>query len=240
MSLPKYGLKIRFSRQQLVLLVACVLIVLLQAYYLQKYLSLDFIHKYRFSIAAFVKDHYVLAVCIFSLIYSLAVSLSVPAAPLTLLGGFLFGFVPGVIIALVSATLGGCLGFLFVRYVVGRRFQRKYSQQLTTFNKEINRNGFYYLLGLRLTFVVPFFLINILAGLTKVPLTHFVLATFIGIIPATIAYTYAGQHLQDITSIKDIFNRRLVLIFLLLAILALVPILLKLKTSRLQSPHRSD
>ncbi len=85
------------------------------------------------------------------------------------------------------------LAFLFARYLLGQLLQDKYQLQLDRFNREMEASGSRYLLTLRLIPIFPFFLINFLSGLTRVPLKTFAWTTALGIIPGTIIFAYAGQ-----------------------------------------------
>jgi uncharacterized membrane protein YdjX (TVP38/TMEM64 family) len=153
---------------------------------------------------------------------------SLPGATImTLAGGFLYTFFIGALYVNVGATAGATLAFLFARYIAGKSLQEKYGGRLEKFNSELDRNGWSYLLTLRFIPVFPFFLINIFAGLTKIPLRTFVWTTSVGIFPGSLIYAYAGQQLGDIGSVKDIFSGRVLLAFLLLAGLAIFPTLYK-------------
>ncbi|NJL59874.1 MAG: TVP38/TMEM64 family protein [Desulfobacteraceae bacterium] len=105
----------------------------------------------------------------FILIYIVSVALSIPGATLlTLIGGFLFGKWWGTLYVNVGATSGAMLAFLLSRYLLGETLQQKYDRQLKTMNHELEKNGVWYILSLRLLPVFPFFLINLVAGLTRI------------------------------------------------------------------------
>jgi len=146
---------------------------------------------------------------------------------LTLAGGFLFHLFPGIIYVNVAATVGATLGFLFARYILGNKVQEKYASQLERFNRELDENGHLYLLTLRLIPAFPFFLINLLAGLTKVSLKTFFWTTMVGILPGSLVYSFAGSQLNTIESVEDIFSGSIIAAFLALALFALLPVILK-------------
>jgi uncharacterized membrane protein YdjX (TVP38/TMEM64 family) len=127
----------------------------------------------------------------------------------------------------VGATLGATFAFLFSRYILGRAIQAKYGAQLEKFNRELDENGHLYLLTVRFIPVFPFFLINILSGLTKIPLWTYVWTTSAGILPGSLVYTFAGSQLGTINSIGDLLTGRILVAFLLLAALTLTPLVLK-------------
>ena len=150
---------------------------------------------------------------------------SLPGATiLTLAAGYLFNFLIGAIYVNIGATTGAALAFLFARYVAGKSIQKKYADKLAKFNVELDKNGARYLLTLRFIPLFPFFLINIFAGLTNIPLRTFIWTTSLGILPGSLVYAYAGQQLGTIKSVGDIFTGKVLAAFLLLAAFALVPI----------------
>jgi uncharacterized membrane protein YdjX (TVP38/TMEM64 family) len=160
----------------------------------------------------------------FIAVYVLATALSVPGAViLTLAGGFLFGPATSVIYIDIGATAGAACAFLSARYLLGNRLQQKYGGQLAKFNSEMDRNGASYLLTLRLIPVFPFFLINFLAGLTKVPLRTFLWTTSLGIIPGTAVFAFAGQQLGSIDSLADILSKKVIAAFAALGLFTLAP-----------------
>jgi uncharacterized membrane protein YdjX (TVP38/TMEM64 family) len=146
---------------------------------------------------------------------------------LTLSGGFLFGALLGTLYVNAGATTGATLAFLFCRYAAGDWIQEKYLDKLITFNRELSENGYRYLLALRLIPLFPFFLINAGAGLTKIPLRTFVWTTSLGILPGSFVYAFAGKQLGSIESMGDIFSTEILIAFSLLALLVLVPVVVK-------------
>lgn len=187
------------------------------------------IQLYKERLLLFVRDQYILAVVSFIMVYSVAMSLLVPiGAILTLTGGFLFGALWGSLYALVGATLGASCAFLLVRNVWGVHLQKRYAQHLHNFNKAVARNGRRYLFAVRLIIIVPYALVNLLAGLTCISFKTFFWTTVCGILPGTIVYAFAGQQLATIDSIKNIFSWPVITAFILLGVLAFVPMLLQL------------
>ena len=170
-------------------------------------------------------QNYLFSVSIYILIYIAVTAFSLPGATiLTLAGGYLFNFFVGAIYVNIAATTGATLAFLFARYVVGESIQKKYADKLAKFNVELDKNGARYLLTLRFIPLFPFFLINIFAGLTNIPLKTFIWTTSLGIFPGSLVYAYAGEQLGTIKSIGDIFTGKVLAAFLFLAAFALVPI----------------
>ncbi len=169
-------------------------------------------------------DNYALSIVLFVLLYIVVTGLSIPGAVvLTLAGGFLYGTAPATLYVNLGATTGAVLAFLFARYLLGQQLQHKYQQQLDQFNREMDTAGARYLLTLRLVPVFPFFLINFLSGLTKVPLKTFAWTTAVGIIPGTVVFAYAGRQIGSIDSPAGILSTNVIAAFLLLASFALFP-----------------
>lgn len=190
-----------------------------------QYFSLESIKSNKEMLLQSVQAHYAIAVVTFIIVYILSVSLSLPGATvLTLSGGFLFGAILGVIYVNIGATIGATVIFILARYLIGSKLQNKYQDKLNTFNAELKEKGYLYMLTLRLIPLFPFFLINILAGLTNLPLRTFIWTTAVGIFPGSLVYTFAGKQLGTIHSLKDIFTPQIFAAFTLLGLLALLPI----------------
>jgi uncharacterized membrane protein YdjX (TVP38/TMEM64 family) len=160
--------------------------------------------------------------------YLIVVALSIPGATiLTLLGGYLFGTFYAVVIIAVGATLGAFIAFLSGRFLLRDSIEKRYGKAAELFNKKFQNNGTSYLLALRLIPVFPFFLVNLLSGLTRAKHITFLWTTFVGILPATTVYAYAGTRLVHIKSPSDLFSKEILIAFTLLGLLVLSPIILK-------------
>ncbi len=223
----------------LMALIIAAAIVSIRVFGLDHLLSLETFRQYRDQLLAFTAQHYLPTVAIFVLIYIAAVALSIPGATiLTLTAGFLFGFI-GVIYVNIGASAGAVLAFLAARYLIGDWVQRRYGEKLASFNKEIAENGYNYLLTLRFIPLFPFFLINIFAGLTRVPLTVFAWTTMVGILPGSFIYIYTGRQLGIIDKPGDILSWQIILAFVLLGLLVLSPVVIKkfMKKERSNSTH---
>jgi uncharacterized membrane protein YdjX (TVP38/TMEM64 family) len=155
------------------------------------------------------------------------VALSIPGAVIfSLAAGFLFGFW-GVLYVNIGATIGAIIAFLVARYLIGDWLQKRYANRLASFNREIEENGYNYLLMLRLIPVFPFFLVNIFAGITRIPLLTYAWTTIVGIAPASFVFIYAGCQLGNIDKPGDILTWQILLVFVLFGLLALIPVFLK-------------
>src|SRR2546427_4192207 len=192
---------------------------------LGRYLSLEALKSNRDALLAFTNQHFALAVALYIAIYCVVVAVSLPgAAILTLAGGFLFGSVLGTVFVNLGATTGSTLAFLAARYLLRDWVEQKFGDRLGPIQEGFAKNAFSYLMTLRLIPLFPFFLVNLVSGLTRVSLATYVAATSIGIIPGSFVYANAGRQLGTINSLSEIASPRVLGAFALLGLLALVPI----------------
>ena len=207
---------------------------------LGQYLSLDSLKANRDLLLNYTESHYAIAVGTFILIYILQTTFSLPGgAILTLTGGFLFGSLMGTVFVNVGATLGATLAFLAARYLLRDWVERKFGDRLDTIQSGFAKNAFSYLMTLRLIPAFPFFLVNLVSGLTRVNLGTYVLATSLGIIPGSFVFAFAGRQLGSINSLGEIASPPVLLAFTLLGLLALMPIAYRKWTGKHPQPVES-
>jgi uncharacterized membrane protein YdjX (TVP38/TMEM64 family) len=162
---------------------------------------------------------------LFILIYILQTAFSLPGATImTLAGGFIFGSLWATLYVNIGATTGATLAFLAARYLFHEWVERKFGDRLGPIQEGFAKNAFSYLLTLRLIPLFPFFLVNLLSGLTRVKVSTYVAATAVGIIPGSFVYTFAGRQLGTINTLSELASPRLILAFSLLGLLILVPV----------------
>jgi len=218
------------------LLIAALFAAALAAFFyfdLKQYLTLDALKSNRDRLLGFSEAHYLESVLLFIVVYIVQTAFSLPGgAILTLAGGFLFGSLLGTAYVNVGATLGATLAFLAARYLLHDWVERKFGSRLGSFQEGFSKNGFSYLMTLRLIPIFPFFLVNLLSGLTRVSLGTYVAATAIGIIPGSFVYAYAGRQLGMINSLKEIASPPVLVAFTLLGLLALTPIVYRKLAAR--------
>jgi len=192
---------------------------------LGQYLSLDSLKANRDLLLNYTETHYAAAVGLFILIYILQTTFSLPGgAILTLTGGFLFGSLMGTFFVNIGATVGATLAFLAARYLLRDWVENKFGDRLSTIQAGFAQNAFSYLMTLRLIPAFPFFLVNLVSGLTRVSVGTYALATAIGIIPGSFVFAFAGRQLGTINSLSEIASPSVLLAFTLLGLLALLPI----------------
>jgi uncharacterized membrane protein YdjX (TVP38/TMEM64 family) len=195
---------------------------------LGRYLSLDALKANRDRLLAFTEANYAGAVVLFIVMYCAVTGLSLPGAVImTLAGGFLFGSLLGMIYVNVGATSGATLAFLASRYLLRDWVEQKFGAKLGAIQEGFAKNAFSYLMTLRLIPLFPFFLINLLSGLTRVNVGTYVAATALGIVPGSFVYAYAGRQLGTLNSLKEIASPKVLLAFTLLGLLTLIPIVYK-------------
>lgn len=213
--------------KKILLLVAAAIAVALFFYLdLKRFLTLEALKANRQLLVEYYSAHEVATVAGFMIIYILQTALSLPgAAILSLAAGAIFGSLAGTLYAVVAATIGATCAFLVTRYLLRDAVLDKFGSKLEGLNRELEARGFNYLLFLRLVPLFPFFLINLAAGLTRLPLRIFVLGTLTGIIPGGFVFVNAGASLATINSLGDVASPRVLGSFALLGLFALAPVL---------------
>jgi uncharacterized membrane protein YdjX (TVP38/TMEM64 family) len=209
---------------------------------LGQFLSLDALQANRDALLQYTTSQYEIAVALFILVYILQTAFSLPGgAVLTLTGGFLFGSLMGTLFVNVGATAGATLAFLAARYLLRDWVEQKFGDRLGPIQEGFAKNAFSYLMTLRLIPAFPFFLVNLVSGLTRVNLGTYVLATSIGIIPGSFVFAFAGRQLGTINSLSEIASPPVLLAFTLLGVLALMPVAYrKWRNTKSGSNHSSS
>ena len=192
-------------------------------YDLGSYLTLEYMKAQQAEFAAYYKENTLLAIGAYSAVYILTTALSLPgAALLTLLGGALFGLMTGTIIVSFASTIGATLAFLVSRLLLRDWVQEKFGRHLAAFNDGIKKDGAFYLFTLRLIPAVPFFVINLVMGLTPMKTVAFFLVSQIGMLAGTIVFVNAGTQLAQIESLSGILSPEIIFSFVLLGIFPLL------------------
>jgi pyruvate/2-oxoglutarate dehydrogenase complex dihydrolipoamide dehydrogenase (E3) component/uncharacterized membrane protein YdjX (TVP38/TMEM64 family) len=159
----------------------------------------------------------------FFALYVAVAALSLPgAAIMTLAGGAIFGFGVGLVVVSFASTLGATLAFLASRFVLGESVQKKFGSRMADINKGIEKDGAFYLFTLRLVPLVPFFVINLLMGLTKMKTWTFFWVSQVGMLLGTAVFVNAGTQLAKIESLKGILSPGLIGSFVLLGVFPII------------------
>ncbi len=191
---------------------------------LGRFLSLDALKSNRDSLLAYTEANFGTAMGLFIVAYIIQTAFSLPGgAIMTLAGGFLFGSFLGTVLVNIGATTGATLAFLAARYLLRDWVEKKFGDRLEPIQAGFEKNAFSYLMTLRLIPAFPFFLVNLVSGLTRVNIGTYVAATSIGIIPGSFVFAFAGRQLGTINSLGEIASPPVLLAFTLLGLLALMP-----------------
>lgn len=203
----------------LILLVIVALIACFFIFDLQQYLDFSYIKSKQQDIANYYQANPIQCVLIFFSVYVIATSFSLPGASiLSLLAGAIFGLLLGSILVIFAATIGATVAFWLSRYLLGNSVQARYADKLKTINEGVKKDGAFYLLTLRLLPVFPFFVINVLMGLTPIRTLTYIVTSFFGMLAGTIIYVNVGTQLANLDSLSGILTPKIWGAFILLAI----------------------
>ncbi len=206
--------------------IICLILMLLLFYFifdLGSYLSLESLKIKKDAFADTYANNRVLTISVYMIIYIAVTALSLPgAAIMSLAGGALFGLAAGVVMVSFASTIGATLAFLVSKFIFRDWVQEKFGSSLVTVNEGIKKEGGFYLFTLRLVPVFPFFMINLVMGLTPIRISVFYLVSQIGMLPGTIVFINAGTHLGKIDSLQGILSPELIFSFVLLGIFPLI------------------
>lgn len=187
------------------------------------FLSLESLKTHQRALQEYVQQAPAGSAALYFAVYVVISALSIPGAALfTLLGGTLFPLWQGVLLVSFASTLGAALAMLTSRYILRDGIQRRFSRQLKTVNEGIDSNGVFYLFALRLMPLFPFFLVNLLAGLTVLGVRRYWWISQLAMLPATVIFLNAGRELGKLTSLRDILSPGMLFALTLLGLLPLV------------------
>jgi uncharacterized membrane protein YdjX (TVP38/TMEM64 family) len=207
----------------IVLLVIALLVAAFFIFDLGRFLTLDYLKSQQRAFDLFYAEHGLLTIGIYFFLYVAVTALSLPgAAIMTLAGGALFGFWTALIVVSFASSIGATLAFLVSRFLLRDWVQNKFGDKLKTINAGVEREGAFYLLSLRLVPLFPFFVINLVMGLTPLRAGLFYLVSQIGMLPGTAVYVNAGTQLGRIESASGILSPALLISFILLGLFPLI------------------
>ena len=187
------------------------------------YLSLDWLKAQQAAIAAYRADHPLAAVAAYFALYVAVTALSLPGAALmTLAGGAVFGLLWGTLIVSFASSIGATLAFLASRFLLRDWVMTRFGRRLAAIDAGVRKEGAFYLFTLRLVPVFPFFLVNLLLGLTAMKARAFYWVSQLGMLAGTVVYVNAGTQLAQIDSLAGIVSPGLLLSFALLGVFPLI------------------
>ncbi len=207
----------------LILLILIGAILTIRQFNLQEYLSLSYLKENLNQFKELHSQSPLVVISYFMLIYIGATALSLPGATiLTLAAGALFGLGQGLLIVSFASTIGATLAFLVSRFILRDYVQNKFSDRLKNINEGIEKEGAFYLFTLRLVPIFPFFVINLVMGLTPIKVVTFFIVSQIGMLLGTAVYINAGLQLSQLNSLKGILSPQIILSFTALGILPFI------------------
>ena len=205
------------------ILVLAVLVVVFLWFDLGRYLNLEYLKARQADIDAFYHEHPVMVPAAYFAAYVAITGLSLPgAAIMTLAGGAVFGLLWGTVVVSFASTLGATVAFVVSRYILRDGIQRRYGDRLKTINAGVERDGGFYLFTMRLVPAFPFFVINLVMGLTPMRTLTFAWVSQVGMLPGTVVYVNAGTQLGRIESLQGILSPTLIGSFVLLGVFPLI------------------
>ena len=216
------------SKTLLKWLLLSVLVATVGAFFvfdLQQFFNFSYLKARHLEFREYYAQHTWLTALIYFCVYVLVTALSLPGAlVMTIAGGAIFGVLYGTIIVSFASTIGATLAFLAARFILQDFVQNKFAAKLQTINAGMKKNGVFYLFTLRLVPIFPFFMINMVMGLTKIKTVHFFLVSQVAMLLGTVLYVNAGAQLSKLQSPADILSWQLLLSF---AVLGIFPLLAK-------------
>lgn len=228
----------RYSKAILLLIVASAFLVLFIQF--RQYLDLDFLATKEAALRQYQAAHPWLVFGAAFIIYVVVTGLSIPGATvLTLVYSWYFGFWPAFLLVSFASTSGATVAFLTSRFLVRDSIQAKFGDRLESFNRHLEQDGAFYLFTLRLIPLVPFFVINLVMGLTPLRTRTYWWVSQLGMAPGTAVYVYAGSSVPKLTTLAEegvaaVFSPQQLLQFTIaFGLLGLFPTLTKLALSKL-------
>ena len=206
-----------------ILAVVVVLIGVFFAFGLGDYLSLEYLQASRAHAVAQVQQAPLLTSLSFFAVYVLVTGLSLPgAAVMTLAAGAIFGVVWGVALASFASSVGATIAFLLARSLLREWVERRFGNYLAPINAGLQSEGIFYLFSIRMVPVFPFFVVNLLMGLTQIGVVAFYCVSQIGMLAGTVVFVFAGTQLAQIHSLGDVLSPGLMIALTLLGVFPLV------------------
>ena len=208
------------SKSRLYLLILIALLIGAFFYFdLQQLLTLEKLKSQQETIVSYRNDHPLLATAIYALVYIAVTGLSLPGASiLTLAGGAVFGLLWGTLIVSFASSIGATLAFLAARFLFRDAVNARFGHQLKEIDAGVARDGAFYLFTLRLVPLIPFFVINLVMGLTVLKTRTFYWVSQVGMLAGTLVYVNAGTQLAKIESLSGILSPALIGSFALLGV----------------------
>jgi uncharacterized membrane protein YdjX (TVP38/TMEM64 family) len=209
----------RIGKKAAVALIALTIVLIFIVFDLHRFFTLSYIKASQEKFALLYAENPVLVIVGYMALYVLITSVSLPgAAVLTLLGGALFGLWVGTLAVSFASTIGATVACFVARFLLRDWVQKKMGDKIAPVNRGIEKEGAFYLFTLRLIPIFPFWAINLVMGLTKIPLRTFYWVSQVGMLAGTIVYVNAGNKLAQIDALSGILSPGVLFSFVLLGI----------------------
>ncbi len=212
-----------YASKILLILLLIVIAVSFFVFDLEQYFTLESLKNHQAAFEAYYRQHTGLTIALYFMVYVVMAALSLPgAAVMTLAGGALFGLGVGMVVVSFASSIGATLAFLVSRFLLRDSIQGRFGEKLVAINEGVRKDGAFYLFTLRLVPIFPFFVINLVMGLTSIRTLVFYVVSQLGMLPGTLVYVNAGTQLAKISSLQDILSPALVFSFVLLGVFPLL------------------
>jgi len=232
--LCSWRIKLQLNKKIIIFII--LTLVIIYGFNYNDVLSFNLIKQKYEDIKLLIDERFLLYYLLFFLAYIVITAFALPISLLkTLLAGALFGLLPGVILTSFASTIGSTLCFLISRYLFKDLVQGRFKKYLGKVNQGIKEEGLLYLLFLRLSPIFPFFVINLTFGLTQMKWTNFYWISQLGMLPATVLFVNAGNHLSKIENLEDILTMKVIIS---LSAIGLLPIITKRIYERIKTKHK--
>ncbi|MEH6628523.1 MAG: FAD-dependent oxidoreductase [Motiliproteus sp.] len=203
-----------------------LLVILIATFFifdLGQYLNIEYFKEHQAQFDHYYQENPTFTILAFFAMYVAVTGLSLPgAAIMTLVGGALFGIGTGTLIVSFASSIGATLAFIFSRYFLRDAIQNRFAHQLNAINKGVERDGALYLFTLRLVPAFPFFVINLVMGMTPIRTWTFYWISQVGMFAGTVVFVNAGTQLGQLESLSGILSPGIFISFTLLGIFPLI------------------
>jgi uncharacterized membrane protein YdjX (TVP38/TMEM64 family) len=201
------------------------------------FLTLSYLKAAHEEAVAYVAANPIVSSLGFFAMYVVVTALSLPgAAIMTLAAGAIFGLLWGLVIVSFASTIGATLAMLISRILLGEWVQTRFVAQLKSVNEGLQRDGAFYLFSIRMVPLFPFFIVNLVMGLTRIPIWQYYLVSQVGMLAGTVVYVFAGTQLAGIEALGDILSPGLIAA---LSLLGLFPLLARKSIDWLKAWRRT-
>ncbi|MCH4889668.1 TVP38/TMEM64 family protein [Acidaminobacter sp. JC074] len=222
------------NKKKILILVGMIVVFLGVRYFnVDATISVESLLDNKERFIAFSSKYYILSVIIYLVLNIVLGAIGVPVyGVFTMAAGLMFGFLEGLVFSMSAAVLGGYISFNLSRYAFRDFFHKRYSHRLDKFERRLEGREFAHLLGLRLLPGFPYFITNIIAGLSPIKVSPFFMSTIIGILPSAILFNYTGHVLRELDSMAQMMTMKYLWPVIAVALMTLVAIILRLKKNK--------